>query len=67
MRSLFTLLPALVILLLTACTPMVYGVREDVWVTMSEPERLQAIEAYKQHQIAVQRAAEARRASYNFV
>jgi len=60
MMSIRLLLPILTLLLLSACTPRIYGIREDIWVTMSEPERLVAIDAYKERQIAIQRANEAR-------
>jgi len=60
MTTLRILLPVLIALLLSACVPYYYGIREDVWVTMSEPERLAAIDAYKERQLAIQRANEAR-------
>lgn len=61
MKSMRWIIPSLLaLLLLAACTPYYYGVREDIWLTMSEPERLAAIDAYKERQLAIQRANEAR-------
>jgi hypothetical protein len=50
----------LIIVLLSGCTPMVYGVREETWGSMSETERLQSIDAYRQRQVTYQRASEER-------
>jgi|GEM_PF-6681992 len=50
----------LLILLLSGCTSTVYGVREETWRTMSETEHLQAIDAYKERQVAYQRGSEER-------
>jgi len=51
------LVVGLVLLALTgACTPTIYGVPETTWAQMSEPERIAAMEAYRQRQIALQQA-----------
>lgn len=49
----------LLIMLLAACTPRIYGVPQDRWETMSEQERISAMEAYKARQdVLRQRQAE---------
>lgn len=40
----------LLTMFLAACTPRIYGVPEDHWQTMSEQERIAAMEAYKANQ-----------------
>lgn len=60
MKRCILLIMGLVLVLLTACTPMIYGVPQETWERMSEPERVSAIEAYNQRQIARQQAAEER-------
>lgn len=49
---------ALLLTVLTACTPSIYGVPQTTWDTLSEPERLEAMRVYQERQIAYQRAAE---------
>jgi hypothetical protein len=59
-----SILSALMILMmfLAACTPKIYGVPEDRWESMSEGERVAAMEAYKARQEALrqQRQEQAR-------
>jgi hypothetical protein len=43
---------------LAACTPRIYGVPEDRWETMSEQERVAAMEAYKARQEALRQQRE---------
>jgi len=43
---------------LAACTPRIYGVPEDRWETMSEQERVAAMEAYKARQEALRQQSE---------
>lgn len=52
----------LLIMLLAACTPRIYGVPQERWETMSEQERISAMEAYKARQEALRqkRAEQAR-------
>jgi hypothetical protein len=57
MKSLNTVILSCLIALLTACTPMIYGVPQDRWDVMTENERIAAMEAYKERQIAYQQAA----------
>lgn len=40
----------LLILLLAACTPRIYGIPQERWQTMTEQERIAAMEAYKARQ-----------------
>ena len=40
----------LLTMLLAACTPRIYGVPQDRWETMSEQERIAAMDAYKARQ-----------------
>ena len=47
----------LVFAVIAACTPMIYGVPQDRWDLMTEQERIAAMEAYKERQIAYQQAA----------
>ena len=35
---------------MSACTPKIYGVPQDRWETMSEQERIAAMDAYKARQ-----------------
>jgi len=51
---------ALLLALLSACTPYVYGIPKPTWDTMSEPERLEAMRIYKERQIANRLAMEER-------
>ncbi len=51
---------ALLLALLSACTPYVYGVPEPTWNTMSEAERLETMRIYQERQQAYQRAMEER-------
>ncbi len=51
---------ALLLALLSACTPYIYGVPKLTWDTMSEPERLEAMQIYKERQIANRMAMEER-------
>jgi hypothetical protein len=46
--------------MLAACTPRIYGVPEDRWETMSEQERIAAMEAYKARQEALRQQREER-------
>jgi hypothetical protein len=50
------MLMGLLLILLTACTPMVYSVPQPTWAQMSEPERTEAMAIYNQRQIARQQA-----------
>jgi len=61
-KCLFGTLMLMMIMLLSACTPTIYGVPEDRWQTMSEQERVAAMEAYKARQevLRQQRAERAR-------
>lgn len=45
---------------LAACTPRIYGVPEDRWETMSEQERIAAMETYKARQEALRQQREER-------
>ena len=47
-------------LLLGACTPYMYGVPQETWDRMSEPERIEAIRVYEREQLARRQAAEER-------
>ena len=47
-----------VMMTLAACTPRIYGVPEDRWETMSEQERVAAMEAYKARQEALRQQRE---------
>jgi hypothetical protein len=49
-----------VMMALAACTPRIYGVPEDRWETMSEQERVAAMEAYKSRQEALRQQREER-------
>jgi hypothetical protein len=40
----------ILVMLLAGCTPRIYGVPQERWETMSEPERVAAMEAYKARQ-----------------
>ena len=46
--------------LLAACTPYMYGVPQETWDRMSEPERIEAIRVYEREQQARRQAAEER-------
>ncbi|GFO68100.1 hypothetical protein GMLC_16790 [Geomonas limicola] len=50
----------LVLLLIAACTPYLYGVPQESWDRMSEPERIQAMRTYEREQQEQRRAAEER-------
>lgn len=54
------LIIGLLLIILSACTPRIYGVPQPTWERMSEPERISAMDTYKQRQIARQRAAAVR-------
>jgi len=54
MRSILILM---LLVFVTACTPMIYGVPQERWDLMTENERIAAMEAYKARQIAYQQAA----------
>ncbi len=56
MKNLILILMGLLLIVLTACTPMVYGVPQPTWALMSEPERTEAMTIYNQRQIARQQA-----------
>lgn len=47
-------------LLLAACTSSMYGVPQETWDRMSEPERIEAIRVYEREQEARRQAAEER-------
>ncbi len=47
-------------LLLSACTPYIYGVPQPTWDTMSPQERQETMRNYEERQRALQRAAEER-------
>lgn len=47
-----------VMMALAACTPRIYGVPEERWETMSEQERVAAMEAYKARQEALRQQRE---------
>lgn len=46
----FLIVAMLLLVVLTGCTPRIYGVPEKQWDTMSEQERITAMEAYKSQQ-----------------
>lgn len=48
------------LILLAACTPYMYGVPQETWDRMSEPERIEAMRMYEREQQARRQAAEAR-------
>ena len=48
----------LLTMLLAACTPRIYGVPQNRWETMSEQERIAAMDAYKARQEAVRQQRE---------
>ena len=48
------------LIFLVACTPYMYGVPQDTWDRMSEPERIQAMQVYEREQQARRQAAEKR-------
>lgn len=50
----------LILLILVGCTPRIYGVPQPTWEMMSEAERLEAMQLYKDRQIAYQKAREER-------
>ena len=50
----------LVLTLLAACTPYMYGVPQESWDRMSESERIEAMRVYEREQQARRRAAEER-------
>jgi len=52
----FLIILVVALALLSACTPTIYGVPEENWNQMSEPERVAAMEAYRQHQIVLEQA-----------
>ena len=52
-----SLLLTILVVLLGACTPTIYGVPQPTWDTMSENERIEAMRLYEQRQIAYQQAA----------
>ena len=57
MTSVKLLITGLILAVLAACTPMIYGVPQERWDIMSEQERIVAMETYTQRQIAHQQAA----------
>ena len=50
MRKWMLNIAILLAMLLAACTPRIYGVPQDRWETMSEQERIAAMDAYKARQ-----------------
>jgi hypothetical protein len=50
MKQWFFCTVMLAMMLLAACTPRIYGVPQERWETMSEQERIAAIEAYQARQ-----------------
>jgi len=58
-KGLFGIL-ILLMMLLAACTPRIYGVPQERWETMSEQERITAMEAYKARQEVLRQQREER-------
>jgi hypothetical protein len=58
-KWMFSLMMVLM-MILSACTPRIYGVPEDRWETMSRQERVAAMEAYKARQEALRQQREER-------
>jgi hypothetical protein len=50
----------LLLLCLAACAPFMYGVPQESWDRMSQPERLEAMRAYERNEQARRQAAEER-------
>lgn len=48
------------LIILAACTPYMYGVPQETWDRMSEPERIEAMRVYEREQQARRQAAEER-------
>jgi hypothetical protein len=48
------------LIFLVACTPYMYGVPQESWDRMSEPERIQAMQVYEREQQARRQATEQR-------
>lgn len=60
MKQLILLTMGLMLAVLTACTPMIYGVPQETWEGMNADQRAVTIEIYQERQIARQKAAEER-------
>ena len=60
MKKLMHLMIGLILIVLYACTPMIYGVPQDTWNGMSEEQRTVTIQIYQERQLARQIAAEER-------
>ena len=60
MKQLMLLMTGLLLVVLTACTPMIYGVPQDTWDGMNAEQRTSTIEIYQERQRARQIAAEER-------
>jgi hypothetical protein len=57
MKSIKIIITGSILIAITACTPMIYGVPQERWDLMTEKERIVAMETYKERQIANQMAA----------
>lgn len=60
MKIKFTAICLVLLALLAACTPYMYGVPQESWDRMSEPERIEAMRVYERDQQARRQAAEER-------
>ena len=60
MRRIMFLTMGLLLFILSACTPMIYGVPQETWDGMNQEQRSATIEIYKERQLARQIAAEER-------
>ena len=54
MKQLILLTMGLMLAILTACTPMIYGVPQETWDGMNADQRAVTIEIYQERQIARQ-------------
>ena len=59
MKNLFLVMLTL-LLSLAACAPYMYGVPQESWDRMSEPERIESMRIYEREQLARHQAAEER-------
>jgi len=55
-----SLIGLVLLLFIAACTPYMYGVPQESWDRMSEPERIEAMRVYERDQQARRQAAEER-------
>ena len=60
MKKMTNLMIGLFLIVLYACTPMIYGVPQETWNGMSEEQRTSTIQIYQERQLARQIAAEER-------